>query len=342
MEEKKTSSINLLIVFFLSYSFYIIQILTQELFYSFSKQSIFIICTLQLLFPATIYFVCKTINSNKIKENNKNSFAFHIISSVYLLVTALISIVNITNIIVLYYYQQTNYAILLIIITIPLIYTLIRGDHHFFSLASIILIIYSIFKYSYLNNSSSLDYFVFYNILDIEKSKILLIIIYSLPILLEPLLLLNNQNNLSNKINIKVAVIFSVLISLIGILTILRQTWEYGELLNKIRFPYLESIKNIIAGKFFENIDFYYLLSISVSIYIRLGYSFITIKNSLGLNKIITIALVFALLVLIYIVQRSMDLYLFSIDKVLIISSTCLLLCLILLPFSIRRKNKHA
>ena len=68
MQEKKISSTNLLIIFFLSYSFYIIQILTQELFYSFSKQSVFIICTLQLLFPAIVYFVCKVINSNKIKE----------------------------------------------------------------------------------------------------------------------------------------------------------------------------------------------------------------------------------------------------------------------------------
>jgi hypothetical protein len=37
-----------------------------------------------------------------------------------------------------------------------------------------------------------------------------------------------------------------------------------------------------------------------------------------------------------------MDLYLFSIGKILIISSTCLLLCFILLPLSIRRKHKHA
>lgn len=342
MKENKISSINLLIIFFLSYSFYITQILTQQLFHEFNKQCVFIICIFQLLFPVTTYLVCKIINSNKIKENTKNRFAFHIISAIYLLVTVLISILNVTNIIVLYYYQETSYIILLIAITIPLIYTLIKGDHHFFSLSIILLIIYSTFKYSYLTNMSSMDFYVFYNILKIEKSNILLIIIYSAPILLEPLLLLNSKKIIANKINIKATLTFSILISLIGVLTILRQTWEYGELLNQIRFPYLESIKNIIAGKFFENIDFYYLLSLSVSIYIRLGYSFITIKNSLNLNKIITISLIFLLLILVFIVQRSMDLYLFSIDKILIISSTCLLLCFILLPLSIRRKHKHA
>ena len=339
MNEKKITSTNLLIIFFLSYSFYVIQILTQELFKLYSKQSILIICIIQLLFPILIFGICKLINSNKLKQNDKNAFVFNIISSIYLLITTVISIINITNIIILYYYQQTNYIILLILISLPLIYTIIKGEDNFFSLASILLIIYTIFKYAYLNNSSTIDYYVFYNITSIDKGNILSIIIYSLPILLEPLLLINNQKDISTKINIKLIVGFSIFISLISVLTILRQTWEYGDLLGMIRFPYLESIKNIIAGRFFENIDFYYLLSIAVSVYIRLGYTLITIKKSLNLNKTVTLSLLGLLAVLIYIVQKSMDLYLFSINKVLIISSSCLLLCLVTLPFMIRRKK---
>lgn len=339
MNEKKITSTNLLIIFFLSYSFYVIQILTQELFKLYSKQSVLIICIIQLLFPILIFGICKLINSNKLKQNDKNTFVFNIISSIYLLITTVISIINITNIIILYYYQQTNYIILLILISLPLIYTIIKGEDNFFSLAAILLIIYTIFKYAYLNNSSTIDYYVFYNITSIDEGNILPIIIYSLPILLEPLLLINNQKDISTKINIKLIVGFSIFISLISVLTILRQTWEYGDLLGIIRFPYLESIKNIIAGRFFENIDFYYLLSIAVSVYIRLGYTLITIKKSLNLNKTVTLSLLGLLAVLIYIVQKSMDLYLFSINKVLIISSSCLLLCLVTLPFMIRRKK---
>lgn len=339
MNEKKITSTNLLIIFFLSYSFYVIQILTQELFKLYSKQSVLIICIIQLLFPILIFGICKLINSNKLKQNDKNAFVFNIISSIYLLITTVISIINITNIIILYYYQQTNYIILLILISLPLIYTIIKGEDNFFSLAAVLLIIYTIFKYAYLNNSSNIDYYVFYNITSIDEGNILPIIIYSLPILLEPLLLINNQKDISTKINIKLIVGFSIFISLVSVLTILRQTWEYGDLLGIIRFPYLESIKNIIAGRFFENIDFYYLLSIAVSVYIRLGYTLITIKKSLNLNKTVTLSLLGLLAVLIYIVQKSMDLYLFSINKVLIISSSCLLLCLVTLPFMIRRKK---
>lgn len=340
MEQKKVSYLNLLIIFFLSYSFYMLQILTQELFYSYSKQCVLILCLFQLLFPLFIYIVCKIINSKKLNKNTKNNFIFSILSSIYLIVTAIISVVNITNIVILYYYQQTNYIILLIFISLPLIYTILREENTLFSLASILLIIYTVFKYAYLGNNSKIDFYVFHDIINIKNTNILPLIIYSLPILLEPLILLNNEENISDKINIKLAVSFAFFISLIGILTILRQTWEFGALLDKIRFPYLESIKNIIAGDFFENIDFYYLLSIAASIYIRLGYSLITIKKTFNLNKLITISLLVGLFLLVYIIQKSMNLYLFSINKILIISSTCLLICLILLPFIMKRRKK--
>ena len=341
MEEKTTTSLNLLIIFFLSYSFYVIQILTQELFYSYSKQSVIIICLFQLLFPLITYVICKIINSNKINVSSKNNFLFSLISSIYLIITAIICIVNITNIVVLYYYQQTSYIILLIFLSLPIIYTLIKGDNIFFYLASVLLIIYILFKYAYLKNSSSIDYYVFNNIFKIEKDNILPIIIYSLPILIEPIILISNRQHISNKINTKFVLIFSIIIAIVGVITTLRQTWEFGNLLDKIRFPYLESAKNIIAGKFFENIDFYYLLSIAASLYLRLSYTIITIKKSFSLNKIVSITLLIALLVVSYIIQRSMDLYIFTIDKALIITSTCLLLCFILLPFMIKRKVKE-
>jgi len=156
MEEKKTSSLNFLLIFFLSYSFYTFQILTQQLFKSYSKESVLIICILFLLSPIITFFICKIINKNKLKKNTKNHFLFSILTSLYLILTTVISIVNIVNIIILYYYQQTSIIILLIFLTLPLLYTLIKGENNFFSLASILLIIFIFFKYAYLKNSSSI------------------------------------------------------------------------------------------------------------------------------------------------------------------------------------------
>ena len=338
-ERQSISSLNLFIIFFLSYSFYIVQILTQKLFSSFGKQSIFIICLLQLLFPLTIFIICKIINTPNKKQNSKTKFIYSIISAFYLILTLIITITNITNIVTIYYYQQTNYLILLTIIFTPTLYTIIKNENVFFYLASILLIIYTVFKYAYLSNPSSIDTFIFYNIFDVNKSDILLIIIYSIPIFLEPLLLINNQKTINEKANTKLMVILASIISIVGILTILRQTWEFGELLNKIRFPYLESIKNIVAGKFFENIDFYYLLSISVSLYIRITYTFITIKKSLPLNKLVTIGLLTITLAIVFIIHKNMNLYLFSIDKILIITSSCLIILFLLsIPDFLRRR----
>ena len=216
-----------------------------------------------------------------------------------------------------------------------------KGENNFFSLASIILIIYILFKYTYIKNSPPIDTYTFHNILKIEKSDIFSLIILSIPILIEPLLLINNQKDMSDKINIKLTTIFSIILSIIGIITVLRQTWEFGNLLDKIRFPYLESIKNIVAGKFFENIDYYYLLSLSVSIFTRLGYTIISIKKSFNLNKKISIMLLLGIIVLVYFLQTNMKFYNNSIDKILLITSVCLIMLLLLLPLMIKRRNKQ-
>lgn len=343
MEEKKTTSLNFILIFFLSYSFYSLQVLTQLLFNYYSKKSIIIICFLYLLLPILIYFICKIINKNRLKHNTKNNFIYSFLSSVYLIFTCAISIVYIANIIILYYYQQTSIIILLIFTMLPIIYTIIKGENNFFSLASILLIIYVLFKYAYLGNPSAIDFYVFYDILKIDQSNILSIILLSLPILFEPLLLLNHQKDMSDKINVKSTVIFSIIISIIGILTVLRQTWEFGGLLNQIRFPYLESIKNIVAGKFFENIDYYYLLSLALSIYTRTCYTLISIKKSFNLKKSITLLILLLILVLVYFLHGSLELSEFATNKILLITSTCLILLTLLLPFMIKRRdNKNA
>lgn len=341
MENQKSNSLNYFIVFLLSYSFYTIQILSQNLFYLYSKFATPIICLFYLIFPLIIFFICKAINKTKIKENSKNNFIYTILSSLYLIITSILSLTTIVNIILIYYYQQVSIIILLLFLILPIIYTLIKGDKNFFSLASILLIIFIGFKYSYLSNSTSFEAYPFYNILNIEKSKLISLLIISSPILIEPIILLNNKKEMTNKINTKWMTIFAIILSLVGILTTLRQTWEFGNLLNEIRFPYLESAKNIIAGDFFENIDYYYLLSLSVSVYIRLGYTLITIKNNYSLNTVKTLLLLLLIVVSTFFLHSNMSFYSINLNKFLFISSLCLIICAFLLPFTIKRRKKN-
>lgn len=341
MQTQTHTSINIFIVFLLSYSFYTIQILSQQLFYLYSKHATPIICIFYLLFPLVILLICKIINKNKLTPNIKNNFLYTLLTSLYLLITCILSLVTITNIILIYYYQESSIIILLLFLVIPIVYTIIKGDKNFFALASILLIIFIAFKYSYLGNPTSIDLYPFYNIFNIDKSNLLPIIVLAFPILIEPLILLINHKQMSTKINTKWIVIFSSILALIGIITTLRQTWEFGNLLDKIRFPYLESAKNIIAGDFFENIDYYYLLSLSVSVYVRLGYTLITIKNNYSLNKMKTILLLVVILISIYFLHTNMNFYSTSISKILATASMCLIICTILLPFMIKRRKKN-
>ena len=174
MEQKKTSSLNYILIFFLSYSFYTLQVLTQLLFNYYSKQSVIIICSFYMLLPVIVYFICSIINKNK--HNIKENFIYSILSNFYLIITCILSLVHIANITLLYYYQQSNIIILLIFLSIPIIYTIIKGENNFLSLASILVIIYIAFKYAYLFNPSSIDTYVFYDIFKIDKNNIFSII----------------------------------------------------------------------------------------------------------------------------------------------------------------------
>ncbi len=340
MEKRKISSTNLMIIFFISYSFYTIQILSQHLFYLYSKEAVFLTSIMFTLMPIVAYITCKIINKNKLNNNIKCNFLYKSISSIYLLITLIISLTYITNLIYIYYYPETLFLIILFFLSLPLIYTVIKGDYIFYYLASFLLIITIIFKYVYTKHLPDIDMFTFYNFFKISKNHILPLILLILPLLLEPLLLITSQKDIENKINIKLVLILSIFLSLVGITTNLRQLFEFGTLLDKIRFPYLESIKNIVAGDFFENVDYYYLLSIAFSIYARIGYSIITIKRSFNLNKIVSICLIFAVIIIVYFAEKSMKLYENALESLLLTCSICLIIALLTLPFMIKRRKK--
>lgn len=339
MESKKTSSNNLTIIFFISYGFYTLQLLSQRLFNLYSKQALFPICLMYIMMPLFSYIIAKIINNNSFKNNK----LFQIFSSLYLLITLILSLIYISNLIYIYYYPETLLIIILLFLILPIIYILLKGDHIFYYLASILLIITFIFKYVYTKNMPSIDLFTFYNFFYIDKDNILPIIILSIPLLLEPILLINNQNEINN-INIKLVLTLSILLSLVGLSTNLRLIFEFGTLISKIRFPYLESIKNIVAGEFFENIDYYYLLSIVFSTYAKTGYSIITIKRSFNLNKIHAIILLLIVISLAYLGQNSMQIYNKILIPLLIICSLCLIFNLLLVIFNLlkRRITKNA
>lgn len=341
MEKRKISSTNLIIIFFISYSFYTVQILSQHLFYLYSKESIFLTCIMYILMPIVAYIICKIMNKKKLNNSLKSNFLYKSVSFIYLIITSIISLIYITNLIHIYYYPSTLLLIILIFLFLPLIYTLIKGDHIFYYLASFLLIVIVIFKYAYIKNQPEIDYFVFYNFFKINKSNILPLTILVSPILLEPLLLITNQNEIESKINTKLVLVLSISISLIGLLTNLRQLWEFGNLLGQIRFPYLESIKNIVAGHFFENVDYYYLLSIAFSIYAKIGFSIITIKKSFNINKTISMGLLLGIIIIVFFAEKSMKLYENILESLLLTCSICLIIALLTLPFMIKRRKKE-
>jgi len=301
---KKFNVNSYIIIYLIGYSFYFHQIYTQILYPYFSLDFVLPFSLGYLLMPLFIFYVCKKLHS---KANVKIDFIYKILSIIYLFITSLIILNYVSVMIHNYYYQDTNSLIISIFLLLPLIYVSFKTSNVYYSLTSIILIIFICFKLLYGLNMNTFDMYPLYNTLFINDY--LKIIILTIPIILEPLVLLSNNNMYENSVNYKVVIPFAIIISLISIFSIIRQTIEFGLLLEVVSFPYYESCKLVTFESNFDNIDYYYLFSLTISIFARVPLLIFTIKDSFN-TKNKQMLLLFAItLICLYFLIKQLEFY---------------------------------
>ena len=169
------------------------------------------------------------------------------------------------------------------------------------------------------------------------------IIILTIPIILEPLILLANIPYLDNKkkINIKFILVVAILISILAIYTIIRQSMEFGLLIETISFPYFESGKFMSIKSNFDNIDYYYLFLITIALFSRLPMLYFNIKDSFKIKAKGIFILILITLIIHYYIQKKLEFYKEIIIPSLMLCSIILLILLIMNVFS-KRSQKNA
>jgi hypothetical protein len=143
---------------------------------------------------------------------------------------------------------------------------------------------------------------------------------------------------LTEKINYKVVVPFLVIVSLISIFSLLSQVSEFGLLLETLSFPYYESCKLVTFDSNFDNIDYYYLFSISTSIFARLPILFFTIKDSYKLKNKYMFFLFLLIISMLYFIVKKLEFYNLIILPSLYICSFILIVLFILSLFIKEKK----
>ena len=336
--EEKYDGTHYVFIYLIGYAFYTYQVLSQLLYSQYSLAVVLPFSIALLFLPLTTFYICKKLN-NRVTMKPKVRFIFNLISILYLIVVNLIALNYVSVMIHNYYYQSVQCYIIAFFVMLPAFYASLKKSKVFYSLAFILTIFFFIFKSIYMLTHKTTDFYPLYNIFTTDN--LLICILLSIPLILEPFILLSNSTfiNIEKKINTKLVVAFSCFVSIIGIYTLIRETMEFGLLLNTLSFPYFESFKLFSLQSNFDNFDYYYLLSITITLFARIPLMYFTIKDNVKLNNKYTVAFYILILIAFYFLQMKLDFYINILTPTLIITSCLLILLAILGLIFTRRKN---
>ena len=334
--EKKYDGTHFLVMYLTGYGFFMYQVYVQIL-YSYHGMSLVIPLILAALFmPLILFYVVKKINNNS-KLSIKLQFVFTILNILYLSIVGILTLNYVSVMVHNYYYQSVKSFIIAIFLIIPIIYALFKTAKNYYSLSFLLLLVFVIFNFVYAINHEVAEVYPLSNVLKINNPFMVSLLV--LPILIEPVVLLSNNDYIDHnkKINTPLVVILASFISLIGIYTVIRESMEFGLLLETISFPYFESGKFMSIETNFDNIDYYYLFWVTISVFTRLPMLYFNIKDNFKL-KTKGIFIMFILTIAIfYYLQLRLEFYREIIIPILITGSSILLILLIMSLFTKRR-----
>ena len=338
--EKKIDGTHYLLMYLTGFGFYTYQVYVQLLYASYGLRLVIPFIIAFFIMPITIFYVCRKINK-RAKLDSKTNLIFSVLSIIYFLIVSLLTINYASVMVHNYYYQSTKSYIISFFFLIPVIYVCIKSSKTYYSLAFLIFLVFLLFNFFYIINHEVMEFYPLYNCLFIDKPW--LISFLALTISIEPIIVLSNCNFIDKgkKINTKFVVITAILISLLAIYTIIRQSMEFGLLIESISFPYFESGKFMSIQSNFDNIDYYYLLLITVGLFARVPTLFFNIKDTFNLNKKGLLVCFIITIVANYYIQKRLEFYRQILTPSLVIATTILII-LTFLSFFYKRSEKNA
>lgn len=334
---KQIDATHYIVMYLTGYAFFTYQVYSQILFSKHGLSLIIPFIIAFLLMPIVIFYICKKLSSDHNFEI-KTNFIYTLLTMLYLLVTGII-ILNYASVMIHnYYYQSTQSFIIAFFLLIPVFYMTFKGSKVYYSLAFVLFAVYLFYKILYIINHEVSDIYPLYNILNIDNP--LIIIFLALALTIEPVILLSNGQylNKNKKINVKLVMSIAILISIFGCYTLIRETMEFGLLIEIMSFPYFESCKFLSIQSNFDNIDYLYLFSITIAMFARLPMLYLMAKDNFNI-KSKQIFILFALtMIIFYYIHKRLEFYLTIIGPLLV---GCVSILLILFIMSLFYKRRH-
>lgn len=312
----RNSHLSFLITFNIVYASYNVFILFPLLSNAFGEVVKGYLLVFFIIPPVVTYLIIKLMGNRKYRLDLHTNFVFTILTSAYLLITALISWLYITFIL-----GGNNYVIITFLLLLVLLLVILLRKNlklHIRVNKYLFLILVGVILLQLIDADLTIPLGANFNKVD----NPLPILFLSLPILLEPLLMIGCRGELRGRLNTKKVIALMLFFSFLNLLTL------YFDLSISFSPTKMTNINNII------HVVFMFIIS-----YIRYSFSFLYIKDNFYLNNRSVAVLVIIFMGLCASLSLDFKNSNAIIGRLLLFTSFSLSLVLVLLIFLFKRKR---
>ena len=315
MEHVKNNSFHILLVWYLSYSFFINKFISNRIMITLGTKGLIPIIVIDLLFPLVLFFYkpLKRIQKEKLKNITRGKegiyFVFKIFVSIYLILTSIYTLRHICSFLSTYYFDVISLA-LEIILLLSLVLYASKKSFSCLSTISVIIMFYVLIEFGVyiLTGLDSrwflVNYIPSFNMIDILES-----LFYISLFIIDFILLFLHSDNSVEPIKRKHLFFFCMLLSFINIFEKFKMVTSLGPLVEYYKFPSFEVWRLSSIDFIRMNVDFIPLIGWIMIAFVRLSLS-LHLLNKLwdSSNKYFNIIILLFIGVTTYIISSSLSL----------------------------------
>lgn len=279
MDKVKNNSLHIMIVWFLSYNFFINKFVSNKIMINFGVKGLFAIVLIELMFPfiLLLYKPLKKIQKEKLdniaRKNNSLYFVFKIFVSLYIVITSILTLRHICTFLTTYYFNIISLSMEIILLLGLVLYSS-KNNFKCLNIISVIVSFYMVIEFGIYIITGMESRWYLINIFPIFKvSEIIQLLIYLSLFLIDFILLILHSEDCSETIKKRHLILFAFILSFINIFEKVKMCVSLGPLLGMTNYPSFEvwRLSSIVFIR--QNIDFIPLVGWIMIAFIRLSLS---------------------------------------------------------------------
>lgn len=279
MENVKKNSFHILLVWFLSYSFFVNKFISNRIMTNFGTKGLFFIILIDLLFPLVLLFykplkrIQKEKLMNLVKIKPSIFFVFKLFISVYLILTSIYTLRHICSFLSSYYFDVISLAMEIVLLLLLVLYASYKSFDCLSTISVLIAVYVTVEFVIYIITGVESRWFLVNYIPSFQLSEIIEILLYLSIFIIDFVLLFLHSDDSMEPLKKKHIIFFCFLLACINIFEKVKMVTSLGPLVEMYKFPSFEVWRLSSIDFIRMNVDFIPLIGWIMIAFVRLSLS---------------------------------------------------------------------